>query len=394
LKHQGEKMALSVFADIVLAAVSTVVPSGTVTLEDELGYFDGSVEKALKAGALSGVTSRRKADGRTTAADLCRQAAERLLSATGTPREDIDCLLFMSQNPDYPLPASASLLQHALGLSSRCAAMDMNSGCAGFVHGLWVLGALLASGACRKALLLVGDTPARFLDAANRVTAPLFGDAGSAALIESRPGAGSLSFLPGNDGAAHEALIIPGGGSRLPHRADEDPESGYNKVVTDPGGNPWTLGNYGQLWMEGMAVFSFGVGVIPGHIRRHLSLAGMKAEGLDLLLLHQANKLMLETIGKKLGLPREKTPLTALLKYGNLGAASLPALLCEELSGRPGPENVCLCGFGAGLSWSSCLLSLKEITALPVAEYEEAEEAPTRDDLIAAWHERFAHAGR
>lgn len=392
-------MPLSTLSHVSLAAVSAVLPPGEIRLEDELRYFGGSLEKAEKANRLSGMRTRRVAEDGVSAADLCRQAAERLFAESdrdgGKVREEIGVVAFMSQSPDYLLPATASLLQDSLNLSPGCVALDMNSGCAGFVHGLWMLSGMIASGACEKALLLVGDTPARFLDPANRVVAPLFGDAGSAALLEKTDAGASLSFLLGNDGSGYEALIIPGGGSRIPQRPDEGPKASFKRTVTDANGNPWTLGDYGQLWMHGMSVFSFGVGVVPAHIRRHLELAGVAPGELEYLLLHQANKLMLETIAKKVGVAPEKAPTAMIGRYGNLGAASIPTLICEEFAGLPpgaGPERVLLCGFGAGLSWSSCLLSLKNTRISPVETYE-AEEAPlSREERIAYWHEKFSRA--
>lgn len=386
-------MPFCLMPELSLAAVSAVVPGRSVSFEDELSWYGNSGEQAEKAVRLAGVRSRRVAGQGVTASDLCRQAAEKLFRETGIPREDIEVVAFVSQNPDYLLPATASLLQADLGLGGHCAALDMNVGCAGFTHGLWALGSLVSTGACKKALLLVGDTIARFTNPENRVIAPLFGDCGTAAVLERKPGGPGISFLMGNNGAAYEALTIPGGGSRLPQKKDEGPDAPFKQVIRDHNNNPWTLGDYGQLWMDGMAVFGFGVGVVPGHIKEHLRLAGTTAQKLDLLLLHQANRLMLENIAKKVGVAPEKAPMSVLEHYGNLGAASLPALICDTLKGAApgaGPEHCLLCGFGAGLAWSSCLLSLKDTMALPVAEADEADHSPARDQCIDRWHARFS----
>ncbi len=398
-------MALSVLRGVGIEAVSAVLAPDRIDMEDELRYFGGSREAALKAAAISGVRSRRVAGDGVCASDLCLQAAERLFLADESFRQDVDMLLFVSQSPDYPLPATASLLQAALGLPPACAAMDMNSGCSGFTHGLFVLCSMVASGACRKALLLVGDTQARFLDRDNRVSAPLFGDAGSATLITRRQGE-NISFLAGNDGRGHEALMIPGGGSRIPPRAEEGPDAPYNAVIRDAQGNPWTLGGYGQLRMDGMRVFSFGIGEVPAHCKRHLELAACPPAAVDWLLLHQANKLMLQSIAKKLGVAAAKAPFSVLERYGNLGAASLPALICEQWGGSEtksgkgespadperGKRGCCLlCGFGAGFSWSSCLLSLEGARCLPLADYEDKGKGQSRDQGIAYWHDKFLH---
>ena len=438
-------MPLSRFPHVRLAGVSAVVPARAVNLEDELAYYDGNPDKARRLSAVSGLATRRIAPEGVTASDMCIQAAQGLLGRVRAESAGIGALLFVSHSPDYLLPASAAIQQAALGLGPDCAAMDMNVGCAGFVQGLWVAGGLIESGACEKVLLLVGDTPNRFLDPANRVTSPVFGDAGTAALLERAAGAGrysfvetndaqrgapptpakdlaaqslcprapdpaiggrerpecghmslpGMSFLLGSDGGKHEALVIPGGGSRLPHRRDDAPDSPFNRMVTDAGGNPWTLGGYCQIWMDGLAIYSFGVSVVPGHIRRHLEQAGRSVADLDALLLHQANKVIIEGIVKKTGIAPCKVPYETLSKYGNLGSSSIPALICEHYgpggAGESAPKrDVLLCGFGAGLTWASCLLSLEETTILPVREYAMPEHVPDRDERIAYWHGKFS----
>jgi 3-oxoacyl-[acyl-carrier-protein] synthase-3 len=357
-----------------------------------LEYFEGDPEKAARFAAISGLAARRIASEGVTASDLCLQAAQRLLAATGTDVREIGALFFVSLTPDYLLPASAAVLQHSLGLPQDCAVMDMNVGCAGFVNGMWLAAGLLQSRACSKILLLVGDTPARFTDPANRVTGPVFGDAGTASLLEYRKDAGTMSFSPGVSGERYEALIIPGGGSRIPPLPEESPAAPFNRVIPDGQGNPWTLGAYGRIWMEGMLIYSFGVSTIPPHIKAHLEKAGLGAGDLDYLMLHQANKLMVGTIAKKVGVSAAKAPWGSLAKYGNLGAASLPSLICDTLVGKEdgGRDNIMLCGYGAGLTWNSCLLSLRDAHILPASDYVPPEHITTRAERIQHWHARFA----
>ena len=396
-------MSLSLFRNTRLAAVSAVVPEQTVNLEDELSYYGGSLDKARRLSDVSGLATRRIAPEGVTASDMCVQAARNLFAAREVHKGEIGALLFVSHSPDYLLPASAAIQQNVLELPSSCAAMDMNVGCAGFVKGLWTASGLVESGACSKVLLLVGDTPNRFLDPANRVTSPVFGDAGTAALIERRPdnsvgspGKGTvMSFLLGSDGGKHEALVIPGGGSRIPQKADEGPDAPFNRKVTDSRGNPWTLGDYCQIWMDGMAIYAFGVSVVPPHIRKHLELAGTDTAHLDALLLHQANKVIIEGIAKKTGMPLSRVPYETLPKYGNLGSSSIPALICEHYGPGGAGEHeargkVMLCGFGAGLAWGSCLLSLEDTAITPVREYAMPDRVSSRDERIAYWHDKFS----
>ncbi|MDR1945829.1 MAG: ketoacyl-ACP synthase III [Desulfovibrio sp.] len=386
-------MPFSIFSDVALTAVAAVLPAGGVSLADELDYFDGDRERMERYRQAGGLGTRRIAPPGTTASDLCIQAARRLLEHTGTDKKEIGALFFVSLSPDYQLPASSAIQQHALGLSADCAVMDMNLGCAGFVSALWIAAGLTNSRACDKVLLLTGDTPAGFTDPANRVIAPIFGDSGTAALVEYRKGAADMSFLIGTDGGKFENLVIPGGGARIPQLREEGPDSPFNRIVKDAGGNPCTLGGYCRIWMDGMGIYAFAASVIPPHIRRHLSLAGTEAGGLDRLLLHPANKLLVDVIAKKTGFASNPPPCESLAEYGNLGGASIPALLCRHYTGKGRDEKrekCLLCGFGAGLAWSSCLLSLKDTLLLEPQDYAAPENTPNRNAYIAHWHKKFA----
>lgn len=389
----------SVLHKVSLSAVSAVLPPGRVSVEDELQYYGGDAERARKIALASGLHTRRTAGPDVTASDLCVQAAEHLLNDCGVDRKDIGALFFISHSPDYFLPATASIQQHLLGLPSGCLTMDMNVGCTALVNSLWIAGGLIASGACAKALLLLGETPTRFLDPANRVTLPVFGDGGTAVLLERDEAAPPMSFLFGTDGGKFEALAIPGGGSRIPQRQNEGPDSPFNAVVRDGKGNPWRLGGYGNIWMDGMAIYSFGVSVVPKHIRRHLAEEGLEPGDLDYLLMHQANKVINDQIVRKLGLDPARAPGESLGRYGNMGGASIPALICEHFA--PGGEGegrlaalegarTMICGFGVGLTWGSCLLAMNSCRALPVRDYVPPPHQRTRDEHIAHWHTIFA----
>lgn len=389
-------MGVSVFHNVVLKAVSTTVPATAVTTADELRFYNDDPQKASKFTEVSGLQSRRVASEECTASDLCLQAAENLFRETGIDRSSIDALVFVSHTPDYQLPATATILQDTLGLSQDCATMDMNVGCAGFLNGLWVGAGLIASGACKRFLLLTGDTPNRFQDQTNRVIAPVFGDAGTAALLERDEKAEPMSFLLGSNGKSFDVLGIPGGGSRIPHLDGETAESPINRTVCDRQGNPWTLGAYGRLWMDGLAVYSFTMSVVPRHIKRHLEERGLETHGLDWLFLHQANKIVVQGIGKKLGIEEARVPYGTLKDYGNLGAMSIPAQLCESFAdGSQSPKDkVMLCSFGAGLAWASCLLSLEGCRFLPICDYHEGNGAMNRQDRIDHWHKKFERHGK
>ena len=383
------------FRHVALTAISTVVAGHKISIENELEFFSGDPAQAKRFAAVSGLHTRRRADDDVTASDMCAQAAKNLLQRTDASTHDIGAILFASHSADYLLPASAAILQHKLGLPRTCVAMDINAGCAGFVNALWMAASLVASGACKKVLLLAGDTPGRFQPAANRVVGPIFGDAGTAALIEYSEAPSTMSFSFGTDGSKHEALIIPGGGSRIPYIDSQGADSPFNQTVSDGKGNPWTLGRYCSIWMDPMGIYTFSTAVVPPHIQKHLKSEKLEAKDMGRLFLHQANKIIVDSIAKKVGISKDRVPDESLRLYGNLGVSSIPALICAHYTQNgsepslTGHKNSMLCSFGAGLSWASAILSLDKTVVLPVCDYIK-EKTESRAKRIEYWHSKFS----
>lgn len=385
-------MIASHFNHVRLSAICCVVPKEEIRLQDELKYYGNSLDKAHRFAEVSGFESRRVAPEGVTASDLCAQAAERLLMQRTVPRDSIDAIIFVSESPDYTVPATASLLQDRLKLTRHCAAFDMTAACSGYIHGLWVAAGLIESSSCRRVLLLAGNTVGRFLDPANRVISPIFGDAGSATLLEYCDTPTPMSFSLGNDGSRDELFIAPGGGARIPAQGSDPSNNHFNRVVMDPKGNPWTLGGYAPYWMNGMELFSAVVTIIPKHIREHLNELELTAADLDGLVLHQGNRMMVETIAKKVGVPPEKAPWATLSRYGNQMCASLPAVLCDQFESKISalnPSRIMLCAFGAGISWGSCVLEMAETFLCGIHDYQNEESVRTREEHIAYWHTIF-----
>jgi len=164
-----------------IAGVVSCVPSRRIdnTVFTER-FGEAAVNDVVK---MIGVQTRYWTDANTTTADLCYQAAARLLEGVAWAHDTIDGLIFITQTPDYRLPATACDLHGRLGLKPTCVAFDVNLGCSGYVYGLWLASTLLQS-SCRRVLLLVGDTSSKLIDPEDRSTAILFGDAGTATAIE------------------------------------------------------------------------------------------------------------------------------------------------------------------------------------------------------------------
>ncbi|WP_238136712.1 ketoacyl-ACP synthase III [Variovorax sp. JS1663] len=291
-----------------------------------------------------GIQNRRISPAWQCFSDLAFDATEKLLADLEWSRDEIDALVVVTQSPDYLIPSTAIILQDRLKLSQATIAYDVNLGCSGYPFGIHLLGSMIAAGTIKKALLLVGDKSASDND-------PLFSDAGTATALEYDPNATPMYFDLNSDGSGYKAIIKPVGGHREPYAF-------HHSIPTkDADGDlHWPDG----LILDGPAVLSFSTQRVPPSVTRALEYAGLDREQVDHFVFHQANRMINETIRKKLGLPPEKVPST-LQDFGNTSGASLPVTmtvcLSEKLSG--GRSKVLLSGFGIGLSWGVCILDIE-----------------------------------
>lgn len=370
--------------DVSIAAVRVAVPENEVRLEDEADFYGGSLKKIDRLRATLGMDRRRICPPDVTASDLCASAARRLLADYPRWREKIAALIFVSQNPDWTQPATACELQHRLGLPRSCAAFDVNQGCAGYIYGLWLASSIISAGA-EAVLLLVGDAPR--MDVRNRVTAPVFGNGGSATLLRKKPGAPVMHLGFGTDGSGFETIIVPAGQARIPFSLIPQGNEDLVADFRDPAGNPWHMMD---TYMDGGAVFNFTMNVVPGHVERALRHAGLAARDIDWLILHQANKHIVDTLAEKIGVPLEKTPDTSFGNYGNLASASIPAALCDAFSGLRDPGMTLMCGYGIGLAWGSCICRLEDLDCAPVIDVVPDPQRPTRRQRIERWKKIYS----
>lgn len=367
-----------------LSSVYAAVPQKEIRLEDELAYYGGSLKKAERARKMIGTDRRRIAWPGITASDLCKAAALRLLEEQSVDRETIDALIFVSQSPDYDLPATACILQHELGLPATCAAFDVNQGCAGFVYGLWLAASLISAGSCGRVLLLAGDACNAPRDPHNRITTPIFGDGGSASLLCRDYEAAAMHFSLGTDGSGYKAIIVPGGRSRLPYSRDFEENRIFFEDIRSASGTPWRLNG---VYMNGGEVFQFTLETVPAHLREFMKQTGASPESVDWLFLHQANRQIVEMVAEKAGFPVAKAPWQSFSRYGNLSSASIPAALCDLFgqAGTTGKGRFLLCGYGVGLSWASCLLETAGIACGQVLDVPPADNGPDREEHIRHW---------
>jgi 3-oxoacyl-[acyl-carrier-protein] synthase-3 len=335
------------------------------------------VEKILNS---TGTYRRRAAaptEPRLCVSDLCVVDAERLLEELQWSRDSVDAIVFISQGPDYRLPATACIIQARLGLPKSCAALDVNLGCSGYVYGLWLVGGMIASRAVRRALLMVGDMAGSspIISNLDRSTALLFGDAAAVTALEFDENAEPMWFTLGTDGRGYKHLIHPAGATRIPVSGEtgvrKEAESGNKRSLED-------------LYMDGGEIFAFTLREFPGMIKSVLRQANWTIDDTDAFVLHQANQFMLSYLAKRMKLPMDKVPLS-IGEYGNTSSASIPITISHCLRTRIAaePMKLVLSGFGVGLSWASVALKCGPLAAPPVLDVPASAAMSYGQDLGA-----------
>lgn len=345
--------------NVSIKGVSASVPRQKVSNKDYAFLSEKEKEFITKN---IGIHSRRIASDNTTASDLCFYAANKLVQELNWNLEDINILVFISQTPDYITPCTAAILQDRLGLSKHCLAFDINLGCSALPYGLSVVASLLQNIPNGKALLLIGDKSSQLVSEEDKSTALLFSDAGSATALANENQAKPMWFSLGTDGSGADAIMVKGGGARFPFHKDALIKQKFGDGV---------LRHELNLSMKGLDVFKFAVTQVPKSIKNLLTNANVLITDIDYFVLHQANKLINKTIGKKLGIPEKKLPET-LQHFGNSSSASIPVTLVagEGLKLSEGHHLLVLSGFGVGLSWGTAIVHFHNVKILPLVEMD------------------------
>jgi 3-oxoacyl-[acyl-carrier-protein] synthase-3 len=287
----------------------------------------------------TGIKERRIAAAEQATSDLAVIAAERALDNSGLLPADLDLIIVATTTPDNPMPASACLVQQAIG-AHNAAALDISAACSGFIYGLSIVDAYIRSKTYQNVLLIGAETFSRIINWHDRNTCILFGDGAGAAILQRDNGnSGILGTFLGAEGAGAELLSIPAGGSRLP----------VGKELLDK--------NLHFLQMNGKEIYKVAAGAMTKAILSALGNAGLTLADVDLIIPHQANVRIIESLIQKLNLTPEKVFIN-LTNYGNTSAASIPIALCEALEANriKSGDLVVLVSFGAGLTWGASII--------------------------------------
>jgi 3-oxoacyl-[acyl-carrier-protein] synthase III len=332
-----------------IAAVATHLPD-TVLTNDQLAidFPSWSADKILEK---TGIRERRVTAADETALDLAVAAVQQLFAQAPAARDAVDFVILCTQAPDHVLPTSACIMQHRLGLRTGVGALDVNLGCSGFVYGLSLASGLIASGAATNVLLVTADTYSKYINVKDKSVRTLFGDGAAATLVcADDEGTGRIGpFTFGTDGGGADRLIVPAGGFRRPSGPDTAVEA------EDRSGNVRSADN---LFMDGGAVMNFTLREVPRMYAALLGKAGLAEADLAAVILHQANKFMLDSLQKKMGVDEGKLPRRYEL-IGNTVSSTIPFVLEQEMAaGRlPRGARAALLGFGVGLSWAGAIVT-------------------------------------
>lgn len=287
----------------------------------------------------TGIKERRIADDGVPMSHLAIKAAEMALEDAGVKPEELDLIIVATLTSDRIIPSTACILQDRLG-ATHAAAFDLSAACSGFVYAATVAAQFITNGAYKKALVIGAETLSKYINWEDRNTCVLFGDgAGAAVLGRVDDGYGILSFDLGSDGSGGDAIQIPSSGSLAP----------VSKETIDKRLN--------LIYMNGKEVFKFAVKAMGKTVVNSLEKIDMPQEQIDWLVPHQANIRIIQSAAKRLSMPMDKV-IVNIHKYGNMSAACVPIALAEvahEKRFKKG-DVIALSGFGAGLTWASCIL--------------------------------------
>lgn len=338
---------------IKIAGISVALPTQKIPVTN---YNDTFGEEAIKKFIeTTGVESVCRSIQEQTASDLGYEAAKNLFEQKRINKDEIGILVFISQKPDFRSPASSFIIHERLGLSDDCLCLDINLACSGFIVALHTVYSLLKNADTQKALLITADTSHKTLSPFDRTMIMLFGDSGSAILLEKTAELYETHFAIRSDGSRFKSIITPSGAYRNRNANAERTEWSDGILRSDY-----------DTHMKGMDVFGFSITDVPKLFKDFLSELDKTPDDYDYFTLHQANQYILKQISRKVKIPSEKIPIS-LDRFGNNSSNSVPLVLADHFSNIiPTKLKLFMSGFGAGLSWACADISIDSETILPI----------------------------
>ena len=351
-----------VFKHKRVSGILTVLPQKVVKFEDEMANYNFSPIKSMKLKIAMGYNEHRIAAPGQTSADFCQYGLQYLINKGFLKSDEIDALLFVSQSPDYFLPPTSNLLHGKLGMRQDCLCMDINQGCAGFELGIIQACILLDQPAIKKVVLLNADVLSPKVSPRDRNSKPLVGDAAAITVVEQCEEENPIYANIKMDGTGAMVLNIPAGGFRMP----STPKTAI--MEEDAAGNFRSKDN---LVMQGDEVFNFVQREVPPMVEHLYEQSGVDRKDVDWYMFHQPNKFMLHKLADKLGVPYEKMPANVVENFGNASGVTVPTCICFNLGEQlcNNTLQLCMAGFGVGLTWSSIMMKVGNLKFNQIIEY-------------------------
>ena len=313
-----------------ISGTGSYLPANRVSNDDLAQKVDTSDEWIT---ARTGIKFRHIAAENEKTSDLAAEAARRALDAAGLDCGEIDLIIVATATPDMQFPSTATIVQQKLGITNGCPAFDVQAVCAGFMYALTTANAYIKSGMAKNALIIGAETFSRIVDWNDRTTCVLFGDGAGAVVLSASDKPGIIHGKLKADGNYLNLLNAPG-------------QIAEGKICGSP-----------YITMDGPGVFKFAVKMLAKIADEVISEAGYTAEQIDWIVPHQANRRIIESTAKHLGLSMDKVILT-VQDHGNTSAASIPLALDTGI--RSGQikrgQNLLLEGIGGGFAWGAVLM--------------------------------------
>ena len=345
-----------------ISGILTILPKTAVKFEDEMANYNFSPAKSMKLKLAMGYNEHRIAAPGQTSSDFCQFGLQYLFDNGLLMPEEIDALLFVSQSPDYFMPPTSNLLHGHFGLRQDCLCMDINQGCAGFELGLIQACMMLDQPAVKKVVLLNADVLSPKVSPRDRNSKPLIGDAAAITIVEQCEEENTIYANIKMDGTGALVLNIPAGGFRLPSSSETA------IMEEDMAGNFRSKDN---LVMQGDEVFNFVQREVPPMIEHLFEQSGVDRNDVDWYVFHQPNKFMLNKLADKLGVPRDKMPSNIVENFGNASGVTVPTCISYNLGDKlcNGEMQLCMAGFGVGLTWSSIMMKVGRVKFNEIIEF-------------------------
>lgn len=317
-----------------IKAISKYIPSKKISNQEISEQFpEWDSDKILNK---IGIQSRNITSEDEYTSDIAVNAINNLFEEHKIDKNSIDFLIICTQSPDYFLPTTACIVQDKVGLKTSCGAIDINQGCSGYIYGLSLANALVASGTSKNVLLVTAETYSKHIHQSDKGNMSLFGDASTATLISDEGEFEIGKFSLGTDGSGAENLIIKNGASKYQKTEDKNDMNNY-------------------LYMNGSEIFDFTSKSVPSLVDDNLLKNKIFKDEIDTFIFHQANTFMLNFLRKKISIPTEKFVID-MLNYGNTVSSTIPLALKNSITSKRDMQNIMLVGFGVGYSWGAVCL--------------------------------------